>query len=76
MKTIAAAMLAFGLFAGAAQARTADSYFTDLNQTAPRSVFTDLQKSAPHGVFDDLQKTAPRATSLDGAPPQQDLVGE
>lgn len=61
MKTIAATLLAFTLLAGVAEARPAGSYFTDLGQTAPRSVFDDINDSAPRTVFDDLRDTAPRS---------------
>lgn len=61
MKTISAAILAFALLAGAAEARVSQGVFADLDRTAPRSVFDDLATSAPRSVFDDLRNTAPRS---------------
>ena len=61
MKSIAATLLAVTLLAGAAEARPVDGYFTNLGQTAPRSVFDDINDSAPRTVFDDLRDTAPRS---------------
>ena len=61
MKTIAAALLAFTLISGVAEARPATSHFADLGQTAPRSLFDDLNDSAPRSVFDDLRDSAPRS---------------
>ena len=60
MKTILASLLALGLLAGTANARTV---FDQIRDSAPRSsgVFGDLQNSAPRSsVFDDLRNTAPR----------------
>jgi hypothetical protein len=62
MKTLAASLIAVALLSGAAQARTADDYFTDLNETAPRSVFDDIRDSAPRSPFDELNQSAPRST--------------
>jgi len=62
MKTIAATLVALGLLAGAAQARVAGDYFTDLGQTAPRSVFDGIKDSAPRSAFEDLRDSAPRST--------------
>ncbi len=62
MKTFAATLVALGLLAGAAQARVTDGYFTDLGQTAPRSVFDGINDSAPRSAFDDLRDSAPRST--------------
>lgn len=87
MKTIAASILAVALLSGAAQARGADQYFADLNQTAPHSVFDDVQDSAPRSSFDQLNDSAPRSTFddlRDSAPHSatgtdagsRDLVGE
>ena len=61
MRTIAATLVALSLIAGAAQASPVDRYFTDLGQTAPRSVFDDLNDSAPRSVFDSLRDSAPRS---------------
>jgi hypothetical protein len=62
MKTIAATLVAFALVSGttAAMARPIDNYFTELNQSAPRSVFDDIRDSAPRTIFDDIQDSAPR----------------
>lgn len=60
MKTLAASILALGLFAGTASARTAQDIFTDLNQTAPRSIFDDIRDQAPRSPFDQIQDSAPR----------------
>ena len=87
MKTIAASLLAIAVLSGAAQARVADQYFTDLNQTAPRAVFDDIQDSAPRSSFDELNDSAPRSAFddiRDSAPRAatgtdagaRDLVGE
>ncbi|MGD9805992.1 MAG: hypothetical protein AB7E81_08740 [Hyphomicrobiaceae bacterium] len=62
MKTLAASLIAVALLSGAAQARVADQYFSDLNDSAPRSVFDDLNDSAPRSLFDDLNESAPRST--------------
>lgn len=61
MKSIAATLVAMALFSGVASARPIDSVFTDLAQTAPRTVFDDIQDSAPRSVFDDIQDSAPRS---------------
>lgn len=61
MKTIAASILALGLFAGAANALPAEDIFTDLNQSAPRSIFADIQDAAPRSPFDQIQDAAPRS---------------
>jgi hypothetical protein len=77
MKTALAAILALGLLAGAASARTvfddirdsaprADGVFGDLQNSAPRSVFDDLNASAPKSVFDQLRDTAPRSDGVFG----------
>lgn len=59
MKTAIAALLALGLIAGQANARTP---FEVLADTAPRSsVFADIQNAAPRSVFDDLRDTAPKS---------------
>jgi hypothetical protein len=76
MKTALAALLALGLVAGSASARTV---FDDLNDTAPRSVFDDIRDTAPRGVFDGLRDTAPR-TAFDGinesAPRSDGIYGD
>lgn len=61
MKTLAAALVAIGLFGSVASARPVDSVFTDLSQSAPRSVFDDINDSAPRSVFDDIRDSAPRS---------------
>ena len=58
MKTVLAAILALGLLAGTASARTP---FDRINDNAPRSVFTDIQNSAPRSIFDQIRDTAPRS---------------
>ena len=77
MKTTFAALLALGLVTSAASARTV---FEDLRDTAPRSeIFTDIQQSAPRSVFDDLRNTAPRSPSdqiRDSAPRSDGVYGE
>ena len=77
MKTTLAALLALGLVTSAASARTV---FEDLRDTAPRSeIFTDIQQSAPRSVFDDLRNTAPRSPSdqiRDSAPRSDGVYGE
>ena len=87
MKTIAASLFAIAVLSGAAQARVADQYFTDLDRAAPYSVFDDIQDSAPRSPFDELNESAPRSTFddiRDSAPraatgadtDTRDLVGE
>lgn len=61
MKTIAATFVAIALFAGVASARPIDNVFTDLSQSAPRSVFDEINDSAPRSVFDDIRDSAPRS---------------
>jgi hypothetical protein len=59
MKTLIATLLAVGLLAGQACARTV---FDDINDSAPRSqIFTDINSSAPRSAFDTLNDTAPRS---------------
>ena len=59
MKTILATVLALGLLAGQASARTV---FDDVQDSAPRSaIFTDIGNAAPRSTFDTLQDTAPRS---------------
>jgi len=57
MKSAFAALLALGVLAGAANARTV---FDDIRDTAPRTVFDDIRDSAPRTVFDDIRDSAPR----------------
>jgi len=73
MKTAIAALLAIGLLAGQASARTV---FDDINDTAPRSTFTDLNDSAPHSAFDKLNDSAPHGTfsDLNDSAPRSDGV--
>ena len=76
MKTAIAALLALGLLAGQASARTVfddlnDSapradIFADINATAPRSTFDDLRDSAPRSTFDQLRDSAPRSDGVYG----------
>ncbi|MGE0699023.1 MAG: hypothetical protein AB7O57_08000 [Hyphomicrobiaceae bacterium] len=64
MKTAFAALLALGLLAGQASARTA---FDNLADSAPRGdVFSDIRASAPRSAFDALRDTAPRSSVFDG----------
>jgi hypothetical protein len=75
MKTAIAALLALGLLASGASARTV---FDDIHDTAPRSVsdgikdtaprtpFDQLQDSAPRSIFDGLKDTAPRSDGVYG----------
>ena len=59
MKTAIAALIALGLIAAQANARTA---FDTLADTAPRSsVFAEIQKTAHRSVFDDIRDTAPKS---------------
>ena len=58
MKTALATILALGLLAGTANARTP---FDQINDNAPRSVFTDIQNSAPRSIFDKINDSAPHA---------------
>lgn len=64
MKTAFAVLVALGLIAGSANART---IFDDLRDTAPRAdIFTDIQRTAPRSVFDDLKLSAPRTDGVFG----------
>ena len=76
MKTAIAAILALGLIAGTANARSpfdalnesaprAD-IFSDIATSAPRSPFADLALTAPRSVFEDLQSSAPRSDGVFG----------
>jgi hypothetical protein len=74
MKTAIATLLALGILAGQASARTV---FDDINASAPRSAFADLNDTAPRGgVFDDLNQSAPRSAfdSLNDSAPRSDGV--
>ena len=65
MKTILSSLLALGLHAGTANART---LFDDLRDAAPRSsVFDDLRNAAPKSVFDQLRDAAPRSDGVFGS---------
>ena len=68
MKLFAASLLTLGLLAGAAHAneRTAQTVFSDIASTAPRSVFDDIRDSAPRSVFDDIRDSAPRSDGVFG----------
>ncbi|MGE0699024.1 MAG: hypothetical protein AB7O57_08005 [Hyphomicrobiaceae bacterium] len=76
MKTAFAALLALGLLAGQASARTAfdnlaDSaprgdVFSDIRASAPRSAFDALRDSAPRSVLDDIRDSAPRSDGVFG----------
>jgi hypothetical protein len=74
MKTLLASILALGLLAGQASARTV---FDDIQDSAPRSqIFTDIGNSAPRSVFDDIQGSAPRSTfdQIQDSAPRSDGV--
>jgi hypothetical protein len=76
MKTTLAVLLALGLIAGPATARTV---FDDLRDAAPRSIFADIQETAPRSIFDDIRDTAPRSIFDEiqsGAPRSSSLPGE
>lgn len=75
MKTILAALLAVGLLAGQASART---IFDDVRDSAPRSeIFTDIGNSAPRSTFDTLRDSAPRSFGdiQDSAPRSDGVFG-
>ena len=77
MKTIVATLVALGLLAGQARARTAfdsladsaprSGVFADIDATAPRSVFDDIKDSAPRSVLEDLRDSAPRSDGIFGS---------
>lgn len=76
MKTAFATLVALGLIAGAANARTV---FDDIQDTAPRTVFDDIRDTAPRSIFDDIRDTAPRAPFdqiQDTAPRSDGVFGE
>lgn len=66
MKSIAASLIALGLFAGVANARTAESVFADINATAPKSIFDQIRDTAPRSIFDQIRDTAPRSDGVFG----------
>lgn len=80
MKTfISTSLVAIGLFAGAAQAAPIDSFFTDLGQSAPKSVFDQLNETAPKSIFDQIRDSAPRSIFddlRDSAPRSGGVFGE
>ena len=73
MKTAIAALLALGVLATGAAARTV---FDDIRDTAPRSVFDDIRDSAPRSPFDQLRDTAPKSIwdQLNESAPRSDGV--
>ena len=75
MRTIVAALLAVGLLAGQATARTV---LDDIQDSAPRSgIFTDIGNSAPRSTFDTLRDSAPRSFGeiQDSAPRSDGVFG-
>lgn len=76
MKTILATVLALGLLAGQASARTVfddvqdsaprSQTFTGINDAAPRSGFDALNDSAPRSPFSGIQDSAPRSDGVFG----------
>ena len=76
MKTALASILALGLLAGSASARTV---FDDIRDTAPRSVFDDIRDTAPRSPFDEIRNTAPKSAFdqiRDSAPRSDGVFGE
>jgi hypothetical protein len=73
MKTLFASILALGLLAGQASARTV---FDDIQDSAPRSVFDQIQDTAPRSVFDDIRDSAPRSVfdQIQDSAPRSDGV--
>ena len=73
MKTIAASIVALGLFAGAASAK---DIFTDINQSAPKSIFDQIRDSAPLQPWDRINESAPRSPfdRINDAAPRSDGV--
>ena len=59
MKTIAASLLALGLFAGAAAAQS--SVFDDLARTSPKGIFDQINETSPKSFFEQLNETSPRS---------------
>ena len=79
MKTIATAILALSVLAGAAHARNPQDIFTDIARTAPKSLFDTLAESAPRSLFDQIQDTAPRSIFddiRDSAPRSDGVFGQ
>ena len=76
MKTALASLLAVGLVAGSANARTVfddirdaaprTSVFTDIEPTAPRSPFDRINDAAPRSIFDQIRDSAPRSDGVFG----------
>ena len=76
MKTALAALLALSLISGAANAKSpfqqiADTaprgdVFSDIRDTAPRSIFDDIRDTAPRSLFDQIRDTAPRSDGVFG----------
>lgn len=76
MKTAIATLLALGLLAGTASART---IFDDIRDTSPRSVFDDIRDSSPRTVFDDIRDSSPRSVFddiRDSSPRGKDVFGD
>lgn len=63
MKTALASILALGLLAGSASARTV---FDDIRDTAPRSPFDEIRNTAPKSAFDQIRDSAPRSDGVFG----------
>ncbi|MGE0767498.1 MAG: hypothetical protein AB7L90_13615 [Hyphomicrobiaceae bacterium] len=70
-----AAFTAVVLFSGAAQATDVSTVWTELNESAPRSIFDEIRDSAPRSVFDQLNETARLEAAGDSADTDR-LVGE
>jgi hypothetical protein len=62
----ALAIGAVGLVGPQAQARDAQSVFTDIRNTAPRTIFDDIRDSAPRSPFDEIRDQAPRSDGVFG----------
>ena len=76
MKTTLAALFAFGLLSGVANARTV---FDEIRDTAPRTVFDDIRETAPRLPFDEISATAPHSVFdqiRDSAPRSDGVFGE
>lgn len=76
LKSLSIAVVSLGLVTGAAQARDAQSIFTDIQNTAPKGIFDQIRDTAPRTVFDDLRDTAPRTVfdDLRDSAPRSDGV--
>ena len=69
MKTALATLLALGLVAGTANARTVDDIrdaaprapFDQINDAAPRAPFDRINDAAPRSIFDQIRDSAPRS---------------